>query len=286
MKKFLKEDIDIPYLEYYSESNKESVIIFHGLAEYIDRYEKIAKYLFENGINVFVFEYLGHGELKIDKYIELKNEDYERQIRYIYNFLEYIIQKIGYVPIILGHSFGSLIALKVAEEYKIRKLILTGLPLQNNFLLVLGTIISKIEKRLGLKKSILNLIFNFFNLPFMKEGKNSWLTRDKKVVEEYNSNDYCNSKLTVDFFYNMFKLMKDVKTNIEKIDNNINLLLMVGEKDTSINRNQINKYLKRIRNSSRNIEYLIIKEARHELINELNKEIAYKKILEFIKEQN
>jgi alpha-beta hydrolase superfamily lysophospholipase len=159
--------------------------------------------------------------------------------------------------------------------------ILSGTAQNPGLLGKLGVKLAKLEElRLGKrgKSKLLNaLTFGDFNKKFKPNRTDfDWLCRDNEQVDKYINDPLCGFICTTKFFQDMIQGTLDVNKfeKIDNIDRELNIYIMSGTADPV---GGYSKGIKKIYNSykSRGIENITLKlykNARHELINEINKD--------------
>ena len=128
---------------------KASILILHGMAEHHKRYKPFAKYLVNNGFDVYLYDHRGHGT---DKKL---NELGFLIIRAISLLLMMQLQSVIILQIIIKvkssfirHSMGSLIARNIIQSYdKYNGVILSGTAYPPK-ILIFWIIMTSLVKRL------------------------------------------------------------------------------------------------------------------------------------------
>ena len=122
---------------------------------------------------------------------------------------------------------------------------------------------------------------------FNKKIKNSrtekdWLSRNEENVDSYISDKDCNFTFTLNAYYNMLKGADFAfnEKNIKKIPKDLPILIIAGAEDpVGHNGKDIiaiaNKYKKL---GMKQIEYVLYKDDRHEILNEMDRDKVYKDI--------
>ncbi|MFI3230599.1 MAG: alpha/beta hydrolase [bacterium] len=281
--------------------------ISHGMLEYIDRYEDFAKYLNKFNILVVGNDHLGHGfsVLSEDKYGYFSEKNGNKVlIKDMYKLSKLIKAKYPHRPyIFLGHSMGSFLLRQFLYTY----------PYEANKAIIVGTgynytsntrALKRIVKSLGYAKGdeyksylinqLMNKLFNFgfdFNFNFNNKNKNNtgleWLTRDKEEILKYLANNKSDFLFTLNGYYNLFNAMElsCKKSNIKKYNKSMPILLLSGDRDPVGNFGygvfKVYRQLKRVK--IEDLSYKIYQDYRHEILNEIGKEVVYKDIVSWIK---
>jgi alpha-beta hydrolase superfamily lysophospholipase len=272
--------------------------IFHGMSEHAGRYERFAKYLNAQGIVVYADDHRGHGvtaDLN-DGQGYLGEDGFNRIVADEYMLTEYVKQKYPQLPVIIfAHSFGSFIAQEYLIQHSkdISGIILCGSAAQTGFKFRMAKSIAKIystilgEKREA--KFLDKLSFGSYNKRIKDADTFSWLSRDPEEVLKYNNDPKCGFICTANFYYNFCKGLVDLYQNdkLDRISKEIPIYIIAGKEDP------VGEYGKRVilleklyrKKGIRNVDISIYEGARHELLNETNRDEVTKDILKWM-EQN
>lgn len=274
---------------------KAVVQISHGMAEHSLRYDDFAKFLNKHGFIVYANDHRGHGKTSPDELGYMGEGDAFNLILENVNDLTTIIKKENPdLPVyLLGHSMGSFISLRYSQLYgnNIDGLILSGSNGNQKFMFKIGEIIAKREmdkygpKAKGYKME--KLSFGAFNGYFKPNKTNfDWLTRDENIVNQFIADPLCGNAHSNSYYYYLLKGLRTnhKKENLEKIPKNLPILIVSGEADPV---GLMGKGVKRLYNSlveiGINSVYIkLYKNARHEILNELNKDEVFYDILKFL----
>ena len=282
-KEFASNDgVIIPYIEYEN-NNKKKVILLHGFHDYIDRYDEIAKMIHDNGFDVYVLEYRNHGLLKKDDVADFG----EKGLKGIAEDIEYSIRlKLSGVKyddiIFLGNGLGALLTMYILENNQYKNSVLVSLPLEKTFSILMSRLITYIEIKLGIKKSILNKINGIVNKNEKGSSPYSWLSRDSFEVEKLEKDSVVYKLASPKYFNDIFNFNKKIKKDIKKIREFSNILLVYGDKDPLVLDSKLKKHMQKI-NNNRKIKFLKVKNGRHLLYNEINKEEIIMEIIRYMK---
>lgn len=271
---------------------KAIVEIAHGMNEHKERYIDFMKFLAKNGYASFIHDHRGHGK-------SIKNNNdlgyfYEDNASYVVEDLhqinEYLKNKFKDKKIILfGHSMGSMIVRKYISKYAhtIDGLIVCGSPSKNNAS-KLGLKIVKLLKSIKGERYRSELVKKLMFGGFDKKGSepNSWVCHNKEILKLYNEDELCKYTYTLNGYENIIKLMIDIYN--PKIYNRNNLDLPIyfiaGNDDPVIKSkkdfNEAINFLKKI--GYHNIDNTLYDDMSHEILNEINNNLVYDDILNWL----
>jgi len=278
------------YTRVYDNVKKAKAVvqIIHGMLEHGGRYDRFCQMLESNGYIVIItdlrghgktsesFEKLGHGEK------DIFGECVEDQIK----VSEYIKENYNLPLYIFAHSWGSMIAQEYLQKCHLaEKVVLCGTTNGNNSMFKLGKFLSAIISFFCGKKTPAKLISNVNNNLYQKGFEDgNWLSRDYNIWEEYKKDPYTKAMFPLSFYRSLFSHMTKVNKGIENIKKDTSILLIVGSKDpVSEQSKQVTKLYNIYKKHNLDVQLKIYEDARHELINETNKEEVDNDILTFYK---
>lgn len=297
-----EEDTDI-YVYKYEPIEKENingvVQISHGMAEEAGRYKKFANYLTDNGYIVYINDHRGHGKSakNINSIGILAEKDGIHCIVKDLNKLTKIIKtENNGLPIFLfSHSMGSFAAQKYIIDYSedIDGVILSGTNGLHGIEVDLGFLVAKVMSKIqGREKKaylIDKLAFGGFNKKFKpNKSEFDWLSRDFKEVEKYIENEYCGAVFSNGYFYDLFKLFKEIRNinNLKKINSKLPIYIFAGDKDPvgKFGKGVIRLYENYKKVGIENVEFKLYSGGRHEMLNEINKDEVTNDTINWIKQ--
>ncbi|QEN05570.1 alpha/beta fold hydrolase [Thiospirochaeta perfilievii] len=275
------------------ESPKGVVIIVHGMAEHIERYDELACYLNELGLIVYGTDQRGHGKTSGKKGIFTYNDSFKRVIKDQSEFFYFVEKnhpelKINY----LAHSMGSYVTRALLQSYQlpVNRLILSGTGfepvLKARSASLLAGIICKF-KGTGADAVLLD---KMVNEPFAAAIKNpttsfDWLSRDPLEVAKYINDSNCGFICTNKFYKDFFRIVAVAcsKRSMKKIDKNLEILLYSGDMDPVGGKNAsgVKKVFKLYKDLGLNVQMKINQGGRHESVNETNKVEVFKEFSNF-----
>lgn len=287
----------ITKLSHFSSPKKPvaSILILHGMAEHQKRYYMFAKYLVDQGFDVYLYDHRGHGTDK--KLSELgffaPSKGYQLVVEDAIHISEYIEQNNRSNKFFLmGHSMGSAIARNIIQTYdKYSGVILSGTMNPPGFMVKYGLLLSSMVKKLKGAKHISPYISNKLNggkkyTRLSDRTAFDWLSRSHTVVGAYIHDPYCGFTCTASFYHDMLKLISfsERKNLMKQTKKELPLFVISGEKDPV---GSYGKDIKKLLSVYKkigltNVTSKLYPDCRHELLNELNNEEVYSDISHWI----
>ncbi|MBD5086941.1 MAG: alpha/beta hydrolase [Clostridiales bacterium] len=275
---------------------KGIVQIFHGMVEHIDRYDDFAKYLNSKGYIVAGDDHRGHGRTAKQEFLGQVpfGHTYFDTIDDEKNITAFLKEKYPDLPIfVFAHSYGSFLGQGYIQQnsQNINGCILSGSAMMAGFEVKFAKWVSAMQYKLcGRDKPanlIKNLTFGQYEKPFKKEKRiNAWLNRDVEECEKYNKDPYCNYTMSIGFYKNFFDGLSKIyeSERLAGIDKNLPIFVVSGDKDPVGKMGKlVTKLYDMYKNIGiKNVQIKLYEEARHEIVNELNKADVYDDIYEWI----
>lgn len=299
---FLKTDdlVEIFVRQWTKVKNPQGVLqIAHGMAEHSGRYAQFAKFCNNLGLIVVAGDHRGHGHTgeKAGQmgYFAAMN-GFERVVDDLYAINQWISGQFPRLPIFLmGHSMGSFLTRRYLQKYgeTVKGAILMGSGGDPGFGATLGKLVARLQMRKDPTRpsAILDrLAFGSFNKGIKNsKTKFDWLSRDPKEVEKYIKDPHCGMVCGSGFFYDLFTGLRQIHDPdlIAKIPKHIPLLVVSGEADpVGKNGAGVLQFVNQLqKHGVTNIETILYPEARHELLNEVNKEEVMQDLGRWLKER-
>ena len=283
-------ELELAYIEP-KEEIKGVVQISHGMSEHKERYYDFMEYLKNQGYVVVINDHRGHGS-------SVKNKEdlgyfYTEDINYIINDLydvtKYIKNKYKDKKIYLfSHSMGTLVARGYIQKYdnEIEKLVLCGPPTKNEltkFAIKLSQVSKYINKDTKPSKLLNKLTFGSYNRG--NTINNEWLSKSIDNVNNYNEDELCGFIFTGNGFINLYKLMDNAfcRENYKMQNKSLPIFVIAGSKDPVIQDEkkflELVDFLKEL--GYKDVTSKLYKDLKHEILNEEEKNIIYKDVLDF-----
>ena len=292
------EDITV-YGYYWSEcsSPKKVVILVHGMAETIKRYDKFAVFLVKQGYAVIGYDQRGHGKTASDlAHLGHLGTDGWQHMKYDLKKVVELARMTYDAPVfIFGHSMGSFITRDFLLDfgYYIDGIILSGTGYQSRILLKTGyyiaRLIGKVKGEAYLSNLVDRLTFGRYNYHFKPaRTKFDWLSRDTNEVDAFVNDPYCGALHPVGFFMtlseNVYRILytdffKHNKTNMP-------MLIFSGMEDP------VGSRFKGVKKSAayyKRVGFLVTlkgyEQGRHEMLNEINQDDVFQDVLKWLEQQ-
>lgn len=281
---------------------KGIVHLSHGMAEHAFRYDEFGRLLTKNGIALIGEDHRGHGETAAaaekngtGKFGYIADENgFFRIVEDLHEENESIRKEFpGKKIILFGHSFGSFLSQCYCEKYSstIDGCILCGTAGPRLGLMKLGKIVASVVKLFkGAKKEspLLNaMAFGAYNKNYNpKRTDFDWLSRDFNQVDRYIADPWCGFLCTTGFFLDMFTGLSWIHQpkNMKAIPSDLPVHLIDGTDDPVGDYSKTVKELFEIyrANGMKNVDLKLYPEARHELLNETNREEIADELLSWV----
>lgn len=264
------------------------VQIIHGMQEHAKRYVDFAKYLNKQGIIVFASDLRGHGQTALMNNLPFGYSDGDIFMEIVQDQIiitDYLKKKFNLPITIFGHSFGSMIAQRYMVEngFKIKNIIICGSTYTNSFSFRAGYKVSKICRFFKGKKAKATLVENMSIRKYGKKFKNgNWLSRDENNWEKYKNDELCGQVFPNNFYWSFFKNARNNYKNLKNIPYYLPILLISGSDDPVSSKDGIVKLFFTYGKAQKKVYLKTYSNARHELINEMNKDEVYKDISDFV----
>lgn len=260
--------------------------IAHGLGEHGARYVRFAEVLRAKGFLVFIDDHRGHGKTG-----ERANEKgffdggIERVVKDLSELIDVERKEAPGVPFIFfGHSMGSYLAqeLMLQRANDFRAVVLSGTAGKPSLLASAGRLVARLERLRSGPKGTSGLLtamsFGAFNKPFTSSGptKFEWLSRDRAEVDKYAADPWCGFDATTSLWVGLLDLLSGISQTARQaqLPKALPVYVMSGSDDMT---NERTAGLKRLLEAYRaagltSVTERIYQGARHELLNETNRD--------------
>ncbi|CAM3582552.1 Monoglyceride lipase [Pseudomonas reidholzensis] len=276
---------------------KAVVLLAHGMAEHAGRYQRLGHALSDAGFALIGADQRGHGRTAELGRLGL----FARQHGWnaVVNDLGLLSQHIGQTfpatPVFLfGHSMGSYIAQAYLLHHSasVQGAILSGSNFQPPALYRAAAAIARVEAwrqgALGKSALIEWLSFGTFNNAF-KPTRTAfdWLSRDPAEVDKYIADPLCGFRCSNQLWLDLLQGLAQISRphNLAQIDPNLPMLVIGGECDpVSAGKRLTHLAAALSATGNRNVQLRLYPQARHELLNETNRDEVCADILGWLEQ--
>jgi alpha-beta hydrolase superfamily lysophospholipase len=269
---------------------KGVIQIIHGMAEHADRYDDFAKFLNKNGFIAAASEQRAHKGATIKGYES--GDVFEDTVKDNLALTTFLKSKYDLPVFTLGHSYGSMVAQAyIQNSPDIKGLVLSGSAARTDVLSKLGALIAKAQLKLFGGKKTAKLIgkmsFGSFDKPFKDENQRfAWISRDKEQVQKYLADPLCGYDMSINFQVSFMSALQRIAEdeNVAKADKALPIFIVSGSADPVGGNGKFVSELHAIylKNGMKNVKLKLYENARHEILNETNRQEVYKDILDFL----
>lgn len=275
------------------------VQIAHGMVEHIGRYDEFASFLCSQGIGVVGNDHLGHGKSAATAaqygYFAKKNGA-EAVLSDMYLVTRYIRRQYPKCRLFLfGHSMGSFFARLYMTKYgkKLDGVILSGTGHIPFAVAAAGRLTAgaiAVAKGGFYRSELLHMLSTGgYGKYFADEECKSWLTRDPELAARYDADPLCRFRFTASAYCDFFRVLMELaaRRQFKQIQKKLPVFMISGDDDP------VGDFGKGVRRVYRTFAHIGMKrvqmklypKARHELLNEINREEVYEDVLAWIYEQ-
>lgn len=270
------------------------VQILHGMAEHIGRYDAFARFLNTKGFVVLGDDHRGHGKTAGENNLgKVPDGDcFFDTVQDEILITKYAAETYKLPVIIFGHSYGSFLAQAYIQRNSsvIIGAVLCGSACQNGIDVKAGKLLASVQSAVYGKDAEAGLIrkmsFGAYDAQFITENKEfAWGNRDDKEREKYLADPMCNFTLSLGFYKSFFAALRKIhrSKNLSNIRKDLPVFIISGDRDpVGGNGKLVSKlYEKYIDAGLSCVSMKLYPGARHEILNELNKEEVYGDVVDF-----
>lgn len=273
--------VDISYRTWPVDSPRGVVLIAHGASEHSGRYDRFAQYLNGRGYTVYGIDHRGHGATSAATGVGVAGAGgWSAIVDDLRELVGLARAEAGGAPLVLfGHSMGSFLSQLFIQRHgsEIDGVVLSG---SSGGIAALDDTIALLESiAAGGQGGDPAPIFGPLNAAF-EPGRTpfDWLSRDEAEVDTYIADPWCgdNAPLTIDFVVEMMKGGRETwDPDAERqVPSDLPVLFITGEADPVSEGGATVRQLEARydANGVKDIEARYYPDARHELLNETNRD--------------
>lgn len=273
--------------------------IIHGMLEYIERYDEFAEKMAEAGYYVIGHDHLGHGD-SVNSMEELGHLGEDGAVLWLKDMELVRRMAVAAAPnlpyIMLGHSMGSFLVRRylIYHGERVDGAVLIGTGQQPFLVVKLGLLTvwaGKLLKggREGKSRLLNRLTVSGYAKKYPDNARTgSWMSRDPQVLIQVLRDEKMNFQFTRGAYEALFRTVEEDinRRRAAKMPKDLPLLILSGEEDP------VGGYGKGVRRfeamlsktGMQNVTCRIYPGARHELLNDYNKEEVTAEILAWCNE--
>ena len=272
--------VEVFYRSWPRDDAKGVVVIAHGASEHSGRYDRFARALNDAGYAAYGIDHRGHGRTSASTGVGLAGPGGgARMLDDLRDVVERARTEVPGVPVVLfGHSMGSMIAQAYVQRFGdgLAGYVLSGCPGPNPDVEAMKAGLQAAVDA-GQGDAPLGGMLSAFNEPFEHRTGYEWLSRDPAEVDAYVADPYCgdNHPLTAGFFNDLIGLSAPAMepAGIAAIPSSLPVLMITGEQDPAAGMGASARELeRRLRDAGLDVTAHLYPEARHELLNETNRD--------------
>lgn len=262
------------------------LVVSHGASEHSGRYDRFARALNAAGFAVVALDHRGHGETSEATGVGFMGEGGgQATIDDLQELREAATLAVGAdVPVFFfGHSMGSLIGLAYLVQHSagLAGGVLCGFAADPTNVGAMGELLQAMADQRDLPAagllSGLNAAFEPARTPF------DWLSRDDAEVDRYIADPYCgdNHVLTFGYFLDLFNVVAPAAENLGAIE--CPVFVIAGALDPAAEMGaSATKLGDALGNAGVKAEVKVYPDARHELLNETNRDEVTADLVEWL----
>ena len=284
-------------MEWLPEGEARGVVqLVHGVAEYIARYDHVARFLNDHGYIVCGEDHLGHGgSATQDEYGYFARYDGWTLVTADVRTLRQIQGKKypGLPYFMLGHSMGSFLTRTYLCRYpgELTGAILSGTGQESALTILGGKWLAELICRTRGDRCVSDLLdklsLGSYNTKFKPNRTPvDWLSRDEAAVDAYVKDPRCGFKATAGMFRDMMGGLQFISKpkNLAQMDKTTPIYLFSGGEDPV---GSFGKGVKKVygyfdAQGVKDLRMKLYPGGRHEMFNEINREEVMADLLQWL----
>lgn len=273
---------------------KAIVQISHGMCEYFGRYRDFAEFLADNGFIVCGNDHLGHGS-SVESDDELgyfsENDGWQNAVKDLHSLTKLMKRRYRGLPYFLfGHSMGSFLARAYAFNYadELTAAVFCGTSggvVGIDGLIDVVNAVRRTHGEMYRSDRIHQLAFGTYNRRVENStSEHDWISRDKETIEKYAGDKKCTFNFTVNGYRNLLGVLQYVSSKkwYDGYKKTLPTYIISGDGDPvgSYGKGPY-KVFSLLSKRKNDVRLRLYSGARHELLNELNRQEVYSDLLAF-----
>jgi len=273
------------------------VLVAHGASEHGGRYDRFARALNDAGLAAYALDHRGHGETASgpdDLGVFPSPDGWGTVVRDLLTVTRHAKAAHPDVPFVLfGHSMGSLLARTYVLDHadQVDALVLSGTAGDPGAVGRAGHAVALVESRLRGRDTASPLMdrltFGSFNAKFQPaRTRFDWISRDTDVVDAYIDDPLCGFTCSAGFYADLTGAQPRINDaeQISRMPRDLPILLVSGGDDPVGGSGEGVGALAGLYRATglRDVTCTIYPGARHEILNETNRDQVTADILEWL----
>lgn len=265
----MRDGYGINYTYDRASAPRATIIISHGFAEHMGRYDYFSRTLTDRGLNVFRYDLRGHGNNKDRGYLR----DFDDFVEDLNEVKVLVGKNDPDLPIfLLGHSMGGLITALYCTKVNdgIRGVVLSG------------PATGRLPSAKGYNKGFMKLVKAMAGRASLKNPIDEGICGDPQVYLDYAADELVLHKATISLYY---EFLFDGTDSLNKRLTNFSSPCMVchGEKDPIVPAELSRSFHNSIASKDKSIR--IYDGLYHEILNEKKKDQVIEDMVRWINER-
>ncbi len=271
--------------------------IVHGVAEYVARYDHLARYLADHGFAVCGEDHLGHGQTAMadGSFGQFpKYDGWTLVAADVRALRELMGEKYPGVPyILLGHSMGSFLVRTYLCRYPgtVDGAVLSGTGQEGAALVAAGkllaSLIARIKGHTALSPLVHALSLGAYNKQFAPNRTTAdWISRDEEQVDRYRDDPLCSYMPSVGLYRDMLGGLQYIASRraLAQMDPKTPVYIYSGDRDpvggNGAGVEKVHGYFQAC--GTEDLTLRLYPGGRHEMHNEINRTQVYEDLLSWL----
>ena len=280
-----------------SKDIKATIHIAHGMVEHAYRYSRFSRELCKSGYAVYSHDIRGHGHTKAQdapQGVFAKSNGFQAILKDQNDVITLAKERHPNIPVIcFGHSLGSIINLNFALRYPtmVNALACWNSGIETGILPRASRIILSIEsffRNPNLPSLIAwKLSFGAWNSKFKPNRTDfDWLSQDENEVDLYVNDSLCGFEASISMWRDILEgvIFAGNKKNLMRLKNTLPIHIIGGGNDPCTNNGKdMEKLALKLKNNGiPDVTCDILKDTRHESLNEVNRDQTTKEFINWL----
>ncbi len=275
------------------------VQIVHGMAEHAARYERFAEALTGAGYAVYAHDQRGHGQTaaEADHGIFAERDGWSVVIADVRTVTEFAQAEHPGLPVVLfGHSMGSFVsrAYTALHGARLAGLVLSGTGGNPGPLAAVGKAVAGVQARVRGRRHqsglMTKLTFGQYNARFKPARTEfDWLSRDEAEVDAYIADPLCGNVFSAAFYADLLGGLQQINRSaaFAAVPRDLPVLVFSGSADpVGAGGKGVREVAEAYRSAGvSDVTMRLYPDARHELLNETNRDEVTADILAWLDER-